>query len=361
MFTKKQFETHIWRVLAKNTAKVGELLDRSAGQTLDMFNLLNRFTLDTIGEIGFSKDVGSMENPTSPFLKSFDLVQQILIKRFWINPYWKVMRAFGLGWEPLLAQHLRLLDDYARGIVRDLHEKAEAGEDNSFVGLFLRESLAAKEHGPALEDFMRDMVLNFLIAGRDTTAQAISWTLFEVMQRPHVVAKIREEVAAVCGTGPVAYEDVRQLRYVQAVLDEGLRLHPSVPMDGKIAVQDDALPDGTVVPAGCVVQYLPYAQGRCCEIWGADALEYRPERWLEMESKPSSYVFSAFNAGPRECLGRRLAEMEMAVLVASIVRDFDFTLECKPQHVKYDAQLTLGMSGLPVTVRRVTGAPVEAR
>mmetsp|Transcript_11092 Transcript_11092/g.20772 ORF Transcript_11092/g.20772 Transcript_11092/m.20772 type:complete len:495 (+) Transcript_11092:72-1556(+) len=353
MFTAKQFENHIWAVVETNTSKFVNILDETKG-TIDTFNLMNRFTLDTIGQIGFSKNIGSLENPSSPFLKSFDRAQQLLILRFWVNPAWKIMRIFGLGWEPELKKHLAQLDCYARGIVRELRQKVTQGDDNSFVGLFYKSEWNKGGDVAQQETFMRDMILNFLIAGRDTTAQCLSWTLFELAQHPLVVQNIRKEVAEVCGDGPVKYEHIKRLRFVQAVLDEGLRLHPSVPFDGKVTVADDVLPDGTVVKAGNLLAFVPYAQGRSKEIWGEDAHTFRPGRWLEMPSKPSPYMFSAFNAGPRECLGRRLAEMEMTLFLATIVREFDFTLEADPASIHYDAQLTIGMNELPLSWRRVS-------
>lgn len=359
MFTKKQFENHIWHVVEKNTAKVAEILERTDGM-FDFFDLLNRFTLDTIGEIGFSCDIGSLEDPSSPFLQSFDRVQQIMNLRFWLNPFWKVLRWFDIGFERELKPHLGFLDEYARRIVHDLLKEHASEEESSFVGLFIREASTAKEGMLSQETFLRDMVLNFLIAGRDTTAQCISWTVFELTQNPGVIEKAREEIAAVCGDAPLRFEHIRSLRYVQAVLDEGLRLHPSVPYDMKVCARDDCLPDGTVVPKGCVFLFSPYAQGRCEAIWGSDACKYRPERWLEMQCKPSAFTFSAFNAGPRECLGRRLAEMEMVTVLTTIIRNFDLALEVDPQRIRYDAQLTLGMGGLPLSAlpRSLASKPV---
>ena len=107
------------------------------------------------------------------------------------------------------------------------------------------------------------------------------------------------------------------------------------------------------VCAGNIVQFVPYAQGRCTEIWGADAEKFRPERWLEMESRPSDFAYSAFNAGPRVCLGRTLAELEMTAFLATVLRSFDFELQAEPQSIQYDVQLTLGMNGLPVKATRV--------
>merc|ERR1712046_483592 len=153
--------------------------------------------------------------------------------------------------------------------------------------------------------YMRDMVLNFLIAGRDTTAQNLTWTFYELCQRSDVIQRMREEVESVCGEAEVGYGDVSRLQYVRAVVDEGLRLHPSVSFDMKLAVADDVLPDGTVIKAGCRVAYAPFSQGRDKALWGKDASDFRPERWLEMPHRPTTYEYVAFNAGKRECLGKR--------------------------------------------------------
>jgi cytochrome P450 len=322
-----------------------------------MFELMNRFTLDTIGLIGFSKDIGSLEDPTSPFLKSFDFAQQSMIRRFWTGQnveLWKVFRLFGLFWEKKLPSHFATMTKYCNGIVDDLMAKVQSGDDNSFVGLFMKDpegQKLMKQDEKKFRVFLRDMILNFLLAGRDTTAQCLTWTLFELAQAHEVVQKARAEVTDVCGPAQITYNNINSLRYIRAILDESLRLHPSVPMDGKHAVGGDTLPNGTVIRAGTNLQYNSYAQGRSHELWGKDAEVFRPERWLERSSPPTPYEFVAFHAGPRECLGRRLAGLEMTMFVASFVRDFDFALSIPAEEVKYDIQLTLGCStGLPMTV-----------
>jgi len=357
MFTKRQFETHIWDVMQDKLGAICAVLEQSAGQPVCMFNMLNRFTLDTIGEIGFSSRINSLEDPSSPFLKSFDVVQSAMAKRFWTGqgmPLWQLFRSLGLFWERDFPKHLAVINEHTYAVVDDLMQKVDKGEDNSFVGLFMRdpanqEMRRTDERG--FRTFMRDMVLNFLIAGRDTTAQCLTWTLFELAQHPAALHKVRAEVAAVCGDGRLDYQHLKDLKYVRAVVDEGLRLHPSVPCDSKVAVEADTLPDGTRVPAGCMLQFCPYAQGRCEALWGGDAGAFRPERWLERR-RPSTFEYVNFNAGPRECLGRRLAEVEMAALLAVLVRSFDFELAVRPEAVRYDMQLTLGCStGLPMLVR----------
>jgi cytochrome P450 len=217
------------------------------------------------------------------------------------------------------------------------------------MGLFLED---ARKRGQDLsEDFLRDLVLNFLIAGRDTTAQALSWTMYCLCTHPAVEAKARREVIEVCGVRGPAYEDMTQLPYLQAVLSEALRLYPSVPMDAKIATNDDVLPDGTFVPRGTVVMYDIYAMGRDTAIWGDDAEKFRPERWLEMNEAPGNYKYPVFNAGPRECLGRRLALVEMKTCLAMLLPALKLKLAVPAEEITLDAQLTIGMGrGLPCFV-----------
>lgn len=348
MFSHNQFRNHIWRVVDRNCHKVRTLLkDVKQGETVDMFNVLNRFTLDTIGEVGFGKDIGSLENPTSPFLKAFDRAQQIATLRF-IVPAWQFLRFFGIAHEADSRSTIKLLTDYSRTVVRELQTNLDAEAGDSFVGIFMKE--ATKKGEPFDENFMKDMVLNFLIAGRDTTAQSLSWCLYLLMGHPEVEQKMLDEIMEVCGDRELTYDDTGRLKYVQAVIDEALRLYPSVPQDSKVSVADDRLPDGTRIPAGCVIQFNNYAMGRSQKLWGEDAELFRPERWLGAEM-PSAFKYPAFNAGPRECLGKRLAWVEMKAILVGIYRTVKLTLAVPRDKILPDVQLTIGMSsGLPCKV-----------
>jgi fatty acid omega-hydroxylase len=358
MFTAKLFKEHIWVAVQRNAKIMREILSSSTSdQPVDIFNLMNRFTLDTIGEIGFGKAIGSLDDPSSPFLRSFDKAQQITLMRF-INPLWPLFRLFNVGSETERKEHFGRLDEYSRTVVRELQENinssgkvgwADIEGKKSFVGLFLAD---AQQRGEQVsEDYLRDLVLNFLIAGRDTTAQTLSWTLFLLCSHPEVETKARKEVEKVCGMAGLQYDDVNRLPYLNSILCEALRLYPSVPIDQKYALEDDVWPDGTFVPAGTVVYYNIYTMGRDMAIWGEDAEVFRPERWLEMQDMPSNYVFPAFNAGPRECLGRRLAMVEMKACLATMLPHFTLQLAVPAEQIVKDSQLTIGMrSGLPCYV-----------
>ncbi|GBF98692.1 sterol 14-demethylase [Raphidocelis subcapitata] len=230
-------------------------------------------------------------------------------------------------------------------------EECEEGAARDLLALFMSE---CGPDGAALDDeTLVDTVLNFIIAGRDTTAQALSWSLHEIMARPDVEARLLAEAEAALGPmrgGQPTYDEVNELRYARAVFLEGLRLHPSVPENAKVALRADTLPDGTRVPAGALIHYSAYAINRLEDFWGRDAAEFRPDRWLEFEHTPSPYSHISFNAGPRICLGQRLAELEGVYVLVTLLRRFRFA-PAPGARVDYDLSASMPMrEGLWVTV-----------
>merc|ERR1712216_9981 len=152
----------------------------------------------------------------------------------------------------------------------------------------------------------------------------MGWLFWEIAQAPpDVFANIRTEVlreSPTEGDEHLSFEALARLKYCTACVRETIRLHPSVPSDPKTAFSDDVLPDGTLVFKGEVVAYQPYAMARDTGLWGVCAAEWRPERWLEMENEPSPYLYSSFQAGPRICLGRNMAVLEVKAVLAQVVR-----------------------------------------
>jgi cytochrome P450 len=142
-----------------------------------------------------------------------------------------------------------------------------------------------------------------IIAGRDTTAQALSWAIYLLCQNQEKVTKMREEIDREFSSSEsnwLNYEQLqKELPYVRAVFSETLRLYPSVPLEIKYAVNADVLPDGTKMKPGEAFVWSLWSMGRLKELWGRDSESFRPERWMEMNNQPSPYLFPAFNAGPR--------------------------------------------------------------
>ena len=142
------------------------------------------------------------------------------------------------------------------------------------------------------DKYLRDIILSFMIAGKDTTAASLSWFLYMLCKNPLVQEKIVQEIRDVTSsherttdvTGfveSIDEEALDQMQYLHAALSETLRLYPAVPVDTRCAENDDVRPDGYRVKRGDNVYYISYAMGRMSYIWGQDAEEFKPERWLK--------------------------------------------------------------------------------
>ena len=373
VFSERSFQGNIMSAFVESGVKLEAILASAAreGTTLDMFNLFNRFTLDSIGKIAFGVDIGSMGDPHHPFAAAFDEAQATVDERFF-TPGWRLLTPF-LPRERALKASITTMNEFCAALIKD--RRACTGEElEGRTDVLSRAMCMEDPDTPGVYPYrgndgaLRDIILNFLIAGRDTTAQALSWCVLKVSSHPGVEEALVEEARRVMGggggtpttptTSPTTptYELVeKQLRYTRATVLETLRLCPSVPKDLKVALHRDVLPDGTVVPPGCQVAYLPHAMGRSPEIWGEDAERFDPGRFVRTPN-PSPWAFPVFNgAGPRACLGQRMALVEACFVVASIYGKFSLQLapleQGAPGGCPHQDSLTLPMKkGLHVTV-----------
>ncbi|OLN95983.1 Cytochrome P450 94A1 [Colletotrichum chlorophyti] len=209
------------------------------------------------------------------------------------------------------------------------------------------------------EHLVADAALNYLSAGKDTTAQALTWTFYLLMKHPEVVVEIREEVDRIADGSEKALEQTipercnpSSMPYTFAVFCEALRIFPPIPFEIKQAVQATTLPDGTFLPKNSVIVWCTWAMNRSRVTWGSDADVFRPERWLvdgKVVNKSAS-EFPVFNGGSRTCLGKKMAEIIAVQVIATVIGLFDCTRVDDSTRVS-KSSLTLPMKdGLPCFV-----------
>lgn len=377
LFTMRKLRDSMTTSVQTHTVVLNKLLQRAAlaGEPIDIVSFIVRFTMDTFGEIGFGVDLKCLETPSDqPFQEAFDNAQRVITQRF-TRPrwFWKLQRWLNVGLEAELKRDVRVIDDMMYEIIAQSlanrksktrkgvdTETVDSSSSNDIISLFLDTTIdndgadvsSGDEFNPKL---LRDIVLSFLMAGRDTTCEAISWLLYCLMQNPEAEKKIRQELAdklpelmQADGIEVPSMEQSQELVYLEAALRESLRLFPSVPTNMRRAKEDVVLSDGTFVKAGWTVGLPPYAMARLPQIWGPDAKEFRPERWIDPETGKllsfSTYKYNVFNAGPRTCLGISLAIMEVKIVAASLLSRFHFDL-VPGQNITYELSLTLPVKG----------------
>ncbi|CAG8795679.1 3273_t:CDS:2, partial [Dentiscutata erythropus] len=215
---------------------------------------------------------------------------------------------------------------YVYNMINNRRADIEVGND--VLTLFID---AVDKDGEKLNDKeLRDVIMNLIIAGRDTTAQALSWMVYSIMANPSVEDSLLKEINSILSPNtPIpSYNDIKRFKYTNATFYETLRLYPSVPKNGKVCVKDNILPNGVPVYANEFVVFFPWAMGRDKKMWGEDAEVFKPQRFLSSEemSKPNPFKFIAFHAGPRTCLGQQFATVEVIILVTMMLREFKFEL-----------------------------------
>ncbi|GAN03750.1 cytochrome P450 704C1-like isoform X2 [Mucor ambiguus] len=348
-----------------------EIFDKAAtsGEIIDFHDIMLRFSMDSFAELGFGVKLNSLLE-RADFADSFDALQLHSFKKSIIPGIeaYETAKHYLFYWskEKSIKQHLDTVNAFAKKLIKERHEEEQAAKLSSIKfekgDLLSRFMKAASRNGQTLDDNeLRDTILNFIIAGRDTTAQALSWTFYQLMLFPEIQEKvyteaeqfITEEVEA---DPSKLYTVIQNMVYSHAVLFEVLRLYPSVPGNQKEAVKDDVWPDGTRVYKGEQISWQPYCQGHLTKVWGSDAKEFKPERWLSETVgslvRVSPFQWSAFNAGPRVCLGQNLAILEALVAITLIIKRYKFH-QATGHKVEILNLVTLSMKdGLKITVEK---------
>ncbi|KAF8331983.1 uncharacterized protein EI90DRAFT_2919015 [Cantharellus anzutake] len=326
------------------------------GLSIDVQDLFRRFTMDAAGEFLFgSKDFNTLDRPlpvpSSVGLKAnateldqgpygelvlaFDKLQEIIAIRS-ISGRWWAIREF---WKDETVGYNKVVDRFVLPLVhKALNNKKLRGgkkcdvQDGNFV-----DHLA-----DAVSDVkvIRDGLFNLLIAARDTTASMLTFTVYLLSLHPEILAKLRKEVVSIVPSGPPTFDDMRKMPLLRAVLNESLRLFPPAPMNARSSKSACLVPGDK--QSGGKPYYIPGSEKRVCyltfplhrkkDVWGEDAEEFVPDRWIDKDEtqrvqRPHIYPFGA---GPRICPGQEFAYIESSIMMIRILQVFDtFTLRQK--------------------------------
>ncbi|THU70765.1 hypothetical protein C4D60_Mb08t28450 [Musa balbisiana] len=288
-------------------------------RVVDMQDLLRRFAFDTVCKISFGTDPGLLDPslPESALAGAFEVASAISAKRGAAPVYvvWKAKRALGVGSERQLRAAVKLIHAYIMEVIR----RRKATLEN---GIQHKDLLSRLITGGHEDEVIRDMVISFVMAGRDTTSAALTWFLWLVSSHPEVEAEL------------------------------SMRLYPPVVWDSKHAVSDDVLPDGTRIRGGDRVTYFPYGMGGWRGSGGRTASSSITGGGCRVRESP--FKFPVFQAGPRICLGKEMAFLKMKYIAAAVLREFSLRrVEGERQKPTLVPMLTAHMAGgLQMVVER---------
>ena len=339
--------------------------------SIDALHWFNYLAFDVIGDLAFGAPFGMLDKG-----KDIAEVRKTPDSKPTYVPAVEVLNRRGevsgtLGCYPQLKPYAKYLPDsfFSKGLeaVENLAGIATArvltrleNPDIGRVDLLARLMEGKDEHGEKLgRAELTAEALTQLIAGSDTTSNTSCALLYWCVKTPGVVKKLQEELDKVIGEGVPQYEQIKDITYVQNVIKETLRIHStsSLGLPRLTPMKSPDNPDpapveilGYSFPPGTALSVPSYTIHHSKEIWGADADEFNPDRW-EKATERQQNAFIPFSYGPRSCVGRNVAEMEMTCIVATVFRNFEFQLEQKKPMETREGFLRKPL-GLDVGLRR---------
>ncbi|XP_072284118.1 cholesterol 24-hydroxylase-like [Pyxicephalus adspersus] len=298
-----------------------KLLEKADGKTeVGMHDLLCRVTLDVISKVAFGMDLNSIDDDQTPFPRAISLAMRGLVEMR--NPFIR----FSLKKQKYIKdiqESVRLLRRTGRECIERRRKAIEDGEDIPVDILTQILKGAAQEDECDMEDLL-DNFVTFFIAGQETTANQLAFTVIELARNPDILKKAQEEVDEVIGSRrDLEYDDLGKLQYLSQVLKESLRLYSPAPGTSR-AIEKETVIGGLRIPAGSSLMFNSYVMGRMEEFY-PDPLVFNPDRFHPDAPKPY-FSYFPFSLGPRSCIGQVFAQMEAKVVMAKLLQRFEFEL-----------------------------------
>jgi cytochrome P450 len=217
---------------------------------------------------------------------------------------------------PRFQKAFQMIIEVVDEIIARRRSSAVVGDD-----LLSKLMLAGRETGEAMDDReIGQQVITLLLAGYETTANALTWTWYLLAQHPHIQKKLQVETRAVPENRPVSAEDLASLRYTRMVFEEGMRLYPPAWVLGRKALGEDRL-GNFHIPAGATIAISPYTLHRHVDYW-EDPDHFDPERFSpERSAGRARYAYIPFGIGQRQCIGK-----DMALILSGLAKEFHVSL-----------------------------------
>ncbi|KAF2170205.1 hypothetical protein M409DRAFT_64540 [Zasmidium cellare ATCC 36951] len=328
--------------------------------TVDLSVLFFRLTIDSATEFLFGESTGSLTSSSGEggFAAAFTASQDFIANA---TRWGSVAKLVTPGYDKF-AKDNKLVHDFVdyfvdKGLAKrsQLLEKSNT-ERYVFIDELVRQTTDRKR--------IRDELLNILLAGRDTTASLLTNVWFMLSKNPPIWTKLQADVTRLNGAKPT-FEQLKDLKYLKAILNESLRLHPVVPLNSREATEDTTLPVGggpdgrapIFIKQGELVSWNVYSMHRRKDFYGPDAEEFRPERWLDdpetgKKGLRPGWEYLPFNGGARICLGQQFALTEASYATVRLCQAFSGIESRDPesQWVEFLTLTSVSLNGAKVAL-----------
>ncbi|ORX91007.1 cytochrome P450 [Basidiobolus meristosporus CBS 931.73] len=325
---------HEMALLAKKLVNVVDEISTESEPIL-ISPWMTKITFETIGKVGFGFDFGLLESknaPIHPFIDAMSFCLREVKTRATRSQYWKKLPIWS---NYQFDRMMQLMKDTVDDVMIQRKNSPDVQDSSKdLLGFML--NARDKATGQKLSDeVIRDQVVTFLIAGHETTSNTLSWCLYNLARHPAVLEKVLQELSNV-GIADDELPTIKQisgLKYLSQVLKETLRMYPPLASLQKYCIKDCKLPFGYAIEKGTVAQINVYSLHHNPNVW-KDPEVFNPDRFSSVEeSKRSRYSWLPFSTGPRACIGMQFALQEAKIILAMLLKKFEFTLpDDRPVH-----------------------------
>ncbi|KAK0229726.1 cytochrome P450 [Armillaria nabsnona] len=377
------FERHTNTVLTQIERRQRE------GYPVDIQDAASRFTIDAATEHLFGKCVGSTfarfpypsgsghenslpvdNHPSDSFLNASAGAQKQLLLRMLMGHYWPL----GEFWADRLKLLRRAVDAFFEPVLVDALERKRRAttapspekDGKDFVSLLDRLVQITDD-----KTSIQDGLVDILVAGRDTTAALLTFSVYMMCEHPDMASRLRSEMLERVGTSrKPTNEDIREMKYLRAFINETLRLYPPVIGNSRTTEAATTLPNKGgapyYIPGGTKVIFFPFLTHRRTDLWGPDAREFDPDRFLDERMgkylTPNPSIFLPFSVGPRICIGQQFAYNEASYFLIRLLQKYpSFSLAQDTQPSEYISPKSEPSSlPMPMGGEKINFAPYSA-
>lgn len=314
----------------------------------------SRATLDIIGLAGMGQDFHALSNPDNELNVTYRTIfspnrtARLMQLASFFLPEW-FLRILPVKRNEEFKEAITTIKRVAGELIQSKRAKLEKGGRTDVDIL----SVAIESGGFSDEDLVNQL-MTFLAAGHETTASAMTWAVYLLCKHPDVQKRLREEIHASLPalndpTAKITSSDIDHLAYLNAVLNETTRLFPPVPLTLRETDHDTTI-QSQFIPKGTTVIICPWAVNTSKKLWGDDAHDFNPDRWMgqgraNTGGADSNYAVTTFLHGPRSCIGKDFAKAEFACLMAALVGKFEMELEDPNWQVQIQGGITARPKG----------------
>ncbi|MFI8264270.1 cytochrome P450 [Streptomyces sp. NPDC085665] len=342
LFTKRRVDGYAGAVAAETRAVVAGW-EQAPGAVVDVGEEMMRLALRAVARILFGTDVEATVDVVD---RCFPVITEYVLRRGY-SP-----ANFPRSWPtPGNKRAAAAMDELYAACDAIIAARRAGGTAAGEDLLSLLATASSTDDGEFDAAELRDQVLIFLLAGHETTATSLAFSLHLLARHPEQQARARAEISRVLGDRTPQAADLDRLPYLTQVLKEAMRLYPAAPVIGRSAVAAAEV-GGLTIPAGADVIVAPWVTHRDPRHW-PDPDRFDPDRFTpEAEAGRPRYAWFPFGGGPRACIGQHFSMLESVIALAMILRAYEF--EAVDTHVPVTAGITLRADG-PIRCR-ITGA-----